>query len=681
MTTSQPEAKNASGTFWLRLARRYRMVITPNRQDDLPSLRVLLAFPALLLIAGILLIGSALNGTSSGQYYGQVHSGRDPALIAGRPEAIRSDEWNVAVSWSISQVQQGLPERNETFPGGMDAAIPQDLPRLDWSVAFRPHLVGYLFLDINRAYAWKWWLPALALLAAAYCFLVTVLPRRPGVAAALSIGFYFSPFFQWWFLPSTLWPATWALATMASLVWAIKSTSTRARWIWAIVIGYLTVVMAMGLYVPFIIPVVLIIPLFTIGLLVERWRHGERMSTLVRRILPTLLAGGGAASITALWLHSKAATVDAFLSTDYPGERLSGTGSSDFLTLARTVSSTFSEALRRDAGFLGTNSSEASTFFLIGAFLLPVVCWAIYRMARQGRPLPWTLIGTSSAILLFVAFAFVPGWDLIAHVIFLDRSTDSRIRIGLGVASLAVLAYLVRFLDDTRTKPKRIISFGTAALFLLSQVAIAGAVSVVGGPGKLEHAAPFWWAYAIVSAGAIYFFSRRRVLLGTVAFFLVTVLSSITVNPVYRGVFDLRQTAPAKAIMKLDAQQPGAWVGIGTSLTTGMLLESGVRAYNGVQGAPPAKMWRQIDPAQKYKFEWNRLAGVGWVSEPGPPRVSNSAPDQIVVTFDACSAFAQKYISYVLTNEPSVPASCLMLEKRFTLPKSTVEIFRVVPKK
>ena len=382
MTASRPDVQSDSGNRWARFVRRYRVFIAPNRKDDLPSLRVLLAFPALLLVAGILLIGSAINGTSSGQYYGQVYSGQDSALIAGHPKAIRSDEWNVAVSWSISQVQQGLPERNGTFPGGMDAAIPQDLPRLDWSVAFRPHLVGYLFLDIDHAYAWKWWLPALSLLAAAYCFLVTVLPRRPGVAVALSIGFYFSPFFQWWFLPSTLWPAAWAFATMASLIWAVKSQSVPARWIWAIIISYLTIVMAMGLYAPFIVPVVLIIPLFTIGLVVERWRRGGRMLEILKRVLPTLIAGALAAAVTALWLRSKAAAVDAFLGTDYPGERLSGTGSSDFLTLARTVSSSFSEALRRDAGFLGTNSSEASTFFLIGAFLLPIVCWSVYRSVR-----------------------------------------------------------------------------------------------------------------------------------------------------------------------------------------------------------------------------------------------------------------------------------------------------------
>ena len=678
MTPSSPSPVNDVRTRWARLIHRYTTFIAPRNKNNLPSLRVLLAFPALLLIVGILLICFAINGTSSGAYYSQVYAGQDPDLIAGYPQGIRSDEWNVATSWAISQVQQGLPERSETFPGGMDAAVPQDLPRADWSVAFRPHLVGYLFLDLDQASAWKWWLPALGLLAAAYCFIVTVLPRRPGSAALLSVGFYFSPFFQWWFMPGTMWPVAWALAAMAALAWSVKCSSSRDRWIWAAIVGYLTVVMAMGLYAPFIVPAVLVIPLFTIGLVIERCRKGERLLDVLKKIAPTVVAGAAAGAITVLWLFSKAKTVDAFLNTDYPGVRLIPTGSGDLLTLARTISSSFSDSLRRDSGFLGTNSSEASTFFLIGAFLLPIAAWAIYRQARRREVLPWTLMGLGGVVLLFVAFVFVRGWDPLAHLLFLDRSTGDRLRIGLGIASFAILVYLIRYLDDARALPGRLLSAGTALVFLLSQVMIAMAVYTVSGPDKLGHAAPLWWLHALLSAGSIYAFSRKRVILGTVSFALVAVLSTITVNPLYRGVFDLRDAAPVQAVMHIDDQDAGRWVGIGTSLATAMLVESGVEAYNGVQGAPSDEMWQEIDPTGSYKFEWNRLGGVNWVSESGPPRVFNPSPDQIFVTFDACSSFAQKNVSYVLTDVSPPPLSCLRMEQSFTLSTSTLAIYRVV---
>ena len=120
---------------------------------------MLLAFPAVLLLLGILLVTLGLNGSSSGIFHDQLSYGTDENLVAGHPLIARSDEWNVQTVWAIAQVQQGLPVTNETFPGGMDTTLPQDLPRADWTVAFRPHLLAFLVFDVDQAFAFKWWHP------------------------------------------------------------------------------------------------------------------------------------------------------------------------------------------------------------------------------------------------------------------------------------------------------------------------------------------------------------------------------------------------------------------------------------------------------------------------------------------------------------------------------------------
>lgn len=163
--------------------------------DGLPRLRILLDFSALLLVIVIVLVGLGINGSSSGVFFNQVSYGADPDLIAGQPQLTRSYEWNVQTVCPIAQVEQGLPLTNKTFPGGMDATLPQDLRRVDWAVTFRPHLWGFMVMGLDRAIAFKWWLPGLALVAAAYAFLLTVIPRRPRVAAMLAVGFFFSPLF------------------------------------------------------------------------------------------------------------------------------------------------------------------------------------------------------------------------------------------------------------------------------------------------------------------------------------------------------------------------------------------------------------------------------------------------------------------------------------------------------
>lgn len=679
MSSRAPRRRDAFATWALAVMARYRRLVDA-RPDGLPTRRVLLAFPAVLLLFGIIMVALGLNGTSSGEMYSRVYSGNDPSLISGHPERIRSDEWYVNTSWSIAQVQQGLPERNETLPGGMDAALPHDLPRADWSVIFRPHLWGYLVFDVGHATAFKWWIAALAFIASAYCFLVTLLPRRPILAAVIATGFYFSPFFQWWFQTVIFWPLAWALVTMTAMIWAVRVKSWRPRLAWAAIVAFLTPVMAMGIYAPFIVPVVLVVVFFAIGTVVEQKRLGVAWLALLQKALPIAIAGALGAVVTLGWLATKSATLSSFLATSYPGTRLTRTGEASLLSAVRTVSSSFTESLTNGAGFLGLNSSEASTFFLVGVFMLPIVGWVLYRSVKEAQALPWVLIGLGTVVIVFVAFSYLPGWDPIAHLLFLDRSSENRIRLGMGLASFAILAYLIKFISEGSARPPLWLSIGTSVAFLLSQVAIAGAVWFVEGPNRLWHDAPFWWAFALVSAAALFFFARGRLALGGIAFLLIGLFGTAAVNPVYVGVFDLRTTAVSKSVVRIDAASPGNWVGVGDVEISALLLESGVTAFNGVQGAPSTEMWHEIDPTAKYRFAWNRLGGIGWIPGSGEPRVENPAPDQILVSFDACADFAQNNVKYVLSANRTLASPCLETIDSFALPKETATIYRVTKK-
>lgn len=679
MTTSERRRTSRLQSAWHQLVLRYERFAVP-RPDNLPTRRVLLTFPAVVLLFGIIAVGFAINGTSSGEMYGRVFAGKDPALIAGHPQIIRSDEWYVNTAWSISQVQQGLPETNHTMPGGMDAALPLDLPRADWSVIFRPQLWGYLFLDVNHATAFKWWIAALVFIAAAYMFLVTVLPRRPVMAAALAMGFFFSPFFQWWFQTVIFWPLAWAFVTLTAMLWAVRARTGNARWIWAVLVAFLTVIMAMGIYAPFIVPVVLLVALFAVGLVIEQKRSGRTWRTLLLHAAPILAAGVTGGLVTLLWLRSKQKVLDGFLATSYPGQRLTETGSAHVATGVRTIGSSFSESLSRGNGLLNINASESATFFLIGAFLIPVVASIVYRSAKLRAPLPWALIAMTTFIVIIVAFSYLPGWDAVAHLLFLDRSNDARLRIGLGLASFVILALTIRYFDDTKTKAGLPLSIGSVAAFLLSQIAVALAVIHFGGIATLTHDAPTWWPIALISAASIYFVARRRPVVGVALFLVIGVTSTITVNPVYIGVFDLRTAPVTQSVQKVNSRDAGAWVGIGGVETSAVLMESGVTAFNGIQGAPSLKMWNEIDPIGQYRFNWNRLAGVGWVPGVGEPMVSNPAADQIISTFDACSRFAQKHVDYVLSTHREIASACLIAEKAIPAPKATFTIYRVIPR-
>ncbi|MET0864202.1 MAG: hypothetical protein ABWZ98_07690, partial [Nakamurella sp.] len=203
------------------------------RSTGLPNWLVLCWFPLLLLLLLLAFVAFGISGSSTGNWWGYFESGTDPSLLRGTPRPIRSDEWLVQSSWVVSQIQQGFPVFNGTFPGGMDATVQNDLPVWEWSSLFRPHVVGFLLLPLDQGMAIRWWLPGLSLIAAAYVLLVTLLPRRPITSAALATVFFLSPLIQWWFLPTTIWPPTWAFLAMAAVIWALRDPRSWVRILFA----------------------------------------------------------------------------------------------------------------------------------------------------------------------------------------------------------------------------------------------------------------------------------------------------------------------------------------------------------------------------------------------------------------------------------------------------------------
>jgi hypothetical protein len=132
-------------------------------------------------------------------------------------------------------------------------------------------------------------------------------------------------------------------------------------------------------------------------------------------------------------------------------------------------------------------------------------------------------------------------------------------------------------------------------------------------------------------------------------------------------------------VMALNTAVPGTWVGIGEPIVSAMLMESGVEAYNGTQGAPSKPMWKNIDPSGRSESVWNRVAGLTWVQKPGEPALSNPQPNLIQSTFDACSTFAQKHVRYVLADVKIVASPCLEHVSSVRMPGPAMSIYRVQP--
>jgi len=663
---------------WIPDVRDFYLRLVAPTAYGLPNRVVALWFPCILLVVFIVLVASGINGSSSGVFWGYFGTGADPQLLHGEPRPIRSDEWLVQSSWIVSQYQQGFPVLNQTLPGGMDATVQNDLPSWDWSTFFRPHLFGFLALPMDQGMAVRWWLPAFAMVGACYSFVVSLLPRRPLTAVFLSGALLLTPIIQWWFLPTTIWPVALAFTAMTGIVWMLRHPKLRVRLSWAAAIAYVAVATAMSIYVPFIVPAALVVVFFLFGMVLSEWRSGASpVKDIALRLIPLVAAGVAAGLVLGIWILTRLDTIKALFATVYPGQRLEATGTVDLPGLIGLMGGPFEQALEAgtSAG-LGPNQSEAASVLLVALFMLIPLIWLITRHWSENRSVDWLLCGIVACTLLVLAFMIIPGWDSLAHILFLDRSPASRMRLAFAILGIVSVVVFVERLENRRVAVPWSASWIAAGVVVLS-VAAPWLWFRLNSPETIASS-PSWKIATIALVLSVFAFTRRWTFLGAVSLFAVSLVVGSAVNPLYRGVFDVNDTYAGRQIQQLNSEDPGTWIGIGTHVPAALLVRSGVEAMVGVQTYPPKKMWRAIDPTGSYENEWNRLANVAWKPGQGNPMMTNPARDQILVSFDSCSPFAQKHVQYVLSEVP-VDQECLTLIEDIPQGLSRHLIYEVTP--
>jgi hypothetical protein len=644
----------------------------------MPNRLVLWSFPALVAVVFALLVATGVNGSSSGMLYQEIHGEADPRLITGHPQSIRSDEWNVFSIYVVAQDELGFPQHNPAGMGGVDTTAKPDVPVRHWSVLLRPQHWGFFFLPFENAIALRWWFGSSAMAVACYFFVVLLLPRYPVVGAATATGFFFSPFVQWWYLVEVTAPLAWGLWAMAAFVWLGRARRWWGRLALAGVTGYATCWAALALYPPFTIPCAWVVAGYVIGQTLTR-QGGGRWRTRLRPaawLLGGGLAGAGAA---ALFAWTRWATFAAALSTSYPGQRLIPPGEAwSMKWRVLPLTGLFSRELLQGPEALAGNDSESSAFILVTLFLAPVAVWCIWRRWRRQRVVDGAVIGALAGVGLILAYSYVPGWGPLAHLLLLDRSSFVRMQIGLGLGSVVLLVVVVRSLlaSGVRRAPWPAVVTGVFAYFM----AETWALSYAGSHGLAVPLRSVGMVCLVLGAVVLVAYGRGRNSLAAVAALAISLGVGWGVNPLSRGLFDLRETDSGRAVKAWARDHPGGWVAMGNiTFTPDIAVAAGVDTRSGFQFAPNREAWSEIDPTGAFEPNWNRLGNIRWIQDPSLDRISSPIGDVILVAFDPCADYEQTHIANVFTSAPLAESECLVEAQTWPEGQHQFYIYTVTP--
>lgn len=516
--------------------------------------------------------------------------------LAGRPRAIRSDDWMAQLPAIISQAADdpAFPPVNHIMhPDGHPMRVGMTAPVRAWEAVFKPTIWGY-FVSPDFGLAWHWQVRLFLLAGASTAFFRSVLGASPGQAVWGALCLVLSSFFAYWSFISE--PITGLGLLAAVLIQRHLRGTASGLWelgllFWSLVAFALTM-----LYPPFQIPMVYLVAATTLWTAAESRRESGRWPLLGgARVLAVIAL---AAVVIGLHFRENQAALTKILDTEYPGRRVSTGGD---LSPGRLLTMSLLP-LQRFRGSPELNTSEAGSSFFVGLAAIPLaaVCWR--RLPPVARSLALTL-GGLTAITAIYSFAGTPV--VIAKLTGWSRVPGPRTLGIWTVLNVCWLVWWVRF--SPRDLGRRAAAGWALATGLLIALAAAAAwgdypyltapVVALGGllvalTAILIQFAPRWGqaaTLAILAAGSISFNPLDR-----------CTHSRILAVPVVRDLQRQFAASGKEAILLLD----------GDPKTANFPRLIGIPGFGGMHLVPQLAFWRTLDPEGLHVRKYNRFAHV-----------------------------------------------------------------------
>jgi len=661
-------------------------------------------FPIIVFIALITMTVLQISGSSLG-YYDSFFNNSNTQSKINDYKAIRTDEWVVTTQLTIAQDKAGYPLVNENIGDGQNMSLVVDVPYKEWSTVFKPHNLAFLILPFNNAFAFKWWFLAAALAITVYAFGLQVLSkikRKYILSSLLGIIAVASPFIFWWYQYITIGPLYYGFALLALFLYIM-----REKIVWKIITAgllflYTLVCFALVMYPPFQIIVAATVALFCLAYLVftlKRHWHDKERKNIIKKIALIVSTGVLALVITGIFLVSRQTELGYVLNSSYPGKRISNAGELDpSFVFSNNLSGLVSDdEYATETDFIPhANQSEISNSSLP---LLLITALTIYitirlRSVTSQRKWIYILAGMLAIQVIILLKMFVPAFESVQGILFLQSVPSSRMLLGYSFVALICLTIIIKMLSEKKVRDKITHSYQPhiiAALTAIVYTAIAIVVSVKLPNALTQEVLPYALSGGIFFTLFVFLLLRNQTILSlaVLAAFSLTTVSGIM--PLYTGkTVNITETRLAQSIQEISQSDPdGKWIVSDIPMLGLYPVANGAAAATGLYTYPQLNFWsKALELDDQTKHTLNRYARVNYIAEknepisvvnPKDPTGTVVIQDTVEIRGDVCDPFFKSIdVKYVITlNPPAINTDCAILVDSAAFPNFTTYIYRL----
>jgi len=597
-------------------------------------------FPILLLGVFTVLVSLQIHGSSLGMYwwYFQGPDQPDPSLLYGTLRPIRSDEYRVSTPWILAQSQINFEEKNRLLGDGQSLIL-TDSPVFDWEAIFEPQNWSFFFLPVKYAFAFRWWFRALLLVFAAYILFLEMGNGKWYIAAMAAISIFLMPVVQWWYSTTFVEIAAYFFLLLYCFMRMVNYQSVWRLLFWALALSYFSLCFASLLYVPSLIPALICLILMMFGILLNHIRGevGEAVSILgqVQDIKQKLVSPRMKMLFLsfvlvlivdvlalAVFVVDNRALINNVTHSAYPGNsRTEGGNLNPLLLLGGFFNITL---LNNEAPIpLGRNQSEASSFFALSMFLLPILSFTTIKSALKKEPPDYFLIFLLFSYILLLVWSFFDLPSLVRNILLLNYSSTSRAIIVFGVLNhIIIFYYLTQVKIEQSSRFVIFVLSYSLAIFCAYFLWVTSLKSVA--PNFLSN-----WNLGIWISLAILVMLISMLLQKRLAFWVIFVafswVSTFSVNPLYRGLRIILNSELSEVVRNINDKDQGhsLWITYDNLILANYLAANGAHVLNSTQYSPQNELWKKFDPLGQHMQVYNRYAHI----------VVSSAPDVEEIDF------------------------------------------------
>jgi hypothetical protein len=415
----------------------------------LSKTKIIILFQAELFL---LLILFGVSGSSITNIKSHVQGllSMDEKVLIGHPQGIRSDEWAVNTLLSIGQFQNNNPRVNPNLgPTTKDMSVVHDtgVPTSELSTLAKANLWGFFAFDLRRALAWDWWIPVFTGLNGIWLLLNLLFPGQPCFNFSLALLLTFAPECVVWSNWPILHVGTACMAVSLAIL-ALKSTNAIKSLTLAIFTGLLISWFILQLYLPRLIPIVMIsVATYTGYCINNRVKFFSKFNCIF--IIYTLLL---AACLIFDWYSRNSDGIAGMLNSAYPGQRRVYGGFPltdwDYNYVRGWL---FPITSRHE---LYANFCEAQSYI---SLFIPISIFILYYAFKYYRRINYIVIFNFALLILFVVYEYIGLPEIIGKLTLLNRSKPYRSIIGISLTSVILLAFLYRSKVQSSIRHKFII--------------------------------------------------------------------------------------------------------------------------------------------------------------------------------------------------------------------------------